>query len=214
MASGMNEHGIKNGTSTSVCIFGFPTNLTTQVLDYFEKCGEIAEKDLSDGNWMTIRYVNEEGAKKALENNGKIVEGNFMVGVTPLITTATITGSDNKNYSNNTTTSASSTSIRSGPVILAQPAQGVFKTNDNPTKFTLGLFKMSSSSSSSTTALSSSSLPPPPSLSSSSSLFQASTPISSSTSTTSSEFTNARGQQVTKVVDDSYASRIRNYLPF
>lgn len=71
----------------AVIIFGFPSQLTSKVLDHFSKFGNIEEhsssaaQNLSMGNnWMKITYRDSAAAQQAVGANGSFVAGQYMVG--------------------------------------------------------------------------------------------------------------------------------------
>lgn len=72
---------------TAVIIFGFPSQMTTKVLDHFSRYGKIEEhtssaaQNLSMGhNWMKITYADSSSAQKAVSANGTFVGGQYMIG--------------------------------------------------------------------------------------------------------------------------------------
>lgn len=75
-----------SATPTSVILFGFPATLTSHVISYFSRYGEIldhspTENPISTGsNWLKITYADEEAANKAVSSNGTIIGGTYMVG--------------------------------------------------------------------------------------------------------------------------------------
>lgn len=72
---------------TAVIIFGFPSQMTSKVLDHFSKFGRIEEhssstaQNLSMGNnWMKITYKDPTAAQQAVAANGTFVGGQYMIG--------------------------------------------------------------------------------------------------------------------------------------
>lgn len=72
---------------TAVVIFGFPSQMTTKVLDHFSRFGKIREhsssaaQNLSMGhNWMRITYEDPRAAQQAVSANGTLVGGQYMIG--------------------------------------------------------------------------------------------------------------------------------------
>lgn len=72
---------------TAVVIFGFPSQMTTKVLDHFSRFGKIREhsssaaQNLSMGhNWMKITYEDPRAAQQAVSANGTFVGGQYMIG--------------------------------------------------------------------------------------------------------------------------------------
>ncbi|KAI8097074.1 Nup53/35/40-type RNA recognition motif-domain-containing protein [Halteromyces radiatus] len=182
--SSMKDQNIKVGASTTVSIFGFPPDMTADVLEHFTKCGEIAERHQSPGNWMTIRYATQEGARKALECNGTILGNKYMVGVTLLIPAT-------ENNQKNGNASIESSSGQPGIVNLTQPIQSVFKTDHHKPSGFLSSFTSTPSTLPST-------LPPSSSLSASLS--------------PSYGQSNVMGQQVTKVADNSVMNKLKEII--
>lgn len=79
--------------ATSVVIFGFPASLTQYVLDVFRSYGSIATHQASGsdegahagnvmvgGNWLRITYADAAGAARAVDANGMLLGGSYMIG--------------------------------------------------------------------------------------------------------------------------------------
>jgi hypothetical protein len=73
---------------TAVVIFGFPSNLTSQVISHFSRFGDIAQHASSaaqdahstGSNWCKITYQSPGSAQRAVQANGTLVMGQYMVG--------------------------------------------------------------------------------------------------------------------------------------
>lgn len=65
----------------TIRVFGYPTNLTHDVVQYFMTFGKIEEYKETLGRWMTIRYDSSAAALAALNGNGVIISKNYMIGV-------------------------------------------------------------------------------------------------------------------------------------
>lgn len=91
---------ITPGPTNSVVIFGFPSNVTNIILNHFSKFGDILENmDTSSTkansrqdtplpvragkNWLRITYKNPQSAQRALNENGKTLGGQFLIGCVP-----------------------------------------------------------------------------------------------------------------------------------
>eukprot|EP00112_Aurelia_sp_Birch-Aquarium-sp1_P026942 Seg989.9 transcript_id=Seg989.9/GoldUCD/mRNA.D3Y31 product="Nucleoporin NUP35" protein_id=Seg989.9/GoldUCD/D3Y31 len=67
---------------TWVTIFGFPPSLVGYILEQFSQYGTIERKEISNNvNWIYVQFQTKLQAKKALSKNGKILNGNIMIGV-------------------------------------------------------------------------------------------------------------------------------------
>lgn len=70
---------------TWVTIFGHPPSATSYVLQEFATYGQIVRyvppSQTEQGNWLHVKYQTRMQAQKALSKNGKILGGQFMVGV-------------------------------------------------------------------------------------------------------------------------------------
>ncbi|XP_065051251.1 nucleoporin NUP35-like [Rhopilema esculentum] len=65
-----------------VTVFGFPFSMVGYILEQFSQYGLIEKKEIkSNVNWVHIQYQSKLQAKKALSKNGKILNGNIMIGV-------------------------------------------------------------------------------------------------------------------------------------
>jgi hypothetical protein len=90
------------GPANSVIIFGFPSAVTNAVINHFSKFGEILENMGSatspakansrqdtplpvqaGKNWLRITYKNPQSALRALNENGKALGGQFLIGCVP-----------------------------------------------------------------------------------------------------------------------------------
>jgi len=79
------ETASSNGEDTWVTIFGHPPSATSFVLQEFATYGQIVRYvppgSSEQGNWLHVKYQTRMQAQKALSKNGKILGGQFMVGV-------------------------------------------------------------------------------------------------------------------------------------
>lgn len=70
---------------TWVTIFGHPPSATSYVLQEFATYGQIVRyvppSQTEQGNWLHVKYQTRMQAQKALSKNGKVLGGQFMVGV-------------------------------------------------------------------------------------------------------------------------------------
>ncbi|EPY50922.1 nucleoporin Nup40 [Schizosaccharomyces cryophilus OY26] len=79
--------------SRSVIVFGFPPELTTQVLNEFSRFGKIVNQHSltastsalpglknAHGNWLQLTYAEPSSAATAVQSNGMIIHDSFMVG--------------------------------------------------------------------------------------------------------------------------------------
>lgn len=72
--------------NTSVTIFGFPNyesyNETDNIVNKFRQLGEVIDIKTSNSNYVTIRYSNEDEAKRVLVYNGTFCgDPSYMIGV-------------------------------------------------------------------------------------------------------------------------------------
>lgn len=82
-----------NLDDTWVTVFGFPPSATSYVLQEFAIYGQIVKyitastgqqqqsNNNEQGNWLHLRYQTRMQAQKAMSKNGKVLGGQFMVGV-------------------------------------------------------------------------------------------------------------------------------------
>lgn len=74
---------------TWVTIFGHPPSATSYVLQEFANYGQIVRYtppvQTEQGNWLHVKYQTRMQAQKALAKNGKVLGGQFMVGVMPCV---------------------------------------------------------------------------------------------------------------------------------
>jgi len=67
---------------TWVTVFGFPPSLVGYILEEFSHYGSIMRKEtMNNVNWLHVQYQTKIQAKKALSKNGKVLNGNIMIGV-------------------------------------------------------------------------------------------------------------------------------------
>ena len=66
-----------------VTVFGFPRSRTTDILHIFRQYGEFLDQKSSGGNWVHLCYATKLQAQQALAKNGKIINGDLMIGVVP-----------------------------------------------------------------------------------------------------------------------------------
>ncbi|KAL9646101.1 hypothetical protein ABK040_007979 [Willaertia magna] len=67
--------------STWVTVFGFPPTKSSIILKLFSTYGTIINHKLTNGNYMHIQFKSRFQADKALSKNGKVIDGNLMIGV-------------------------------------------------------------------------------------------------------------------------------------
>jgi len=81
------EGGEVSADPTWVTVFGFPTAAEAFILRQFRQYGVILQyvSQPSQANWIHIQYKTKLQARKALSKNGKIIEGQIMIGVTPCV---------------------------------------------------------------------------------------------------------------------------------
>ncbi|KAL2315131.1 Nucleoporin nup40 [Schizosaccharomyces pombe] len=86
--------GAPQDSNTSVIVFGFPPELTNQVIAEFSRFGTIiSENSLTassagftpskgpiSGNWLQLTYAELSSAAKAVLSNGMLINDSFMVG--------------------------------------------------------------------------------------------------------------------------------------
>ena len=65
-------------------VFGFPSGSSSSVLSRFQKYGEIIGHSVGHGNWLKIEYRDKLAAEQALQQNGKIIHNQYMIGVKPV----------------------------------------------------------------------------------------------------------------------------------
>jgi len=72
---------------TWITIFGFPSAAEAFIIRQFRQYGVIVNyiPQTENANWIHVQYSNRHQAKKALSKNGKIIDGNIMIGVIPCI---------------------------------------------------------------------------------------------------------------------------------
>lgn len=68
-------------SDSSIIVFGFSKELQDQVIRKFKVIGDIEEIKPGKGNWLIIRYRNNDDAFKALVHNGQVLVENTMIGV-------------------------------------------------------------------------------------------------------------------------------------
>lgn len=68
---------------TWVTVFGFPPRASANVLEVFRAAGSIVQYEMSDGNWMHLRFAERLEAQRALGWHGRVFLGNLMLGVVP-----------------------------------------------------------------------------------------------------------------------------------
>ncbi|KAL7643230.1 UNVERIFIED_CONTAM: hypothetical protein RMT77_006521 [Armadillidium vulgare] len=84
---------------TWVTVYGFPVASASYILTQFAQLGTIIDQRQPGlGNWMHLKYQTKLQARKALTKNGKIFNGNIMIGVVPC-TDLSITGGNKENIS-------------------------------------------------------------------------------------------------------------------
>ncbi|EPX74800.1 nucleoporin Nup40 [Schizosaccharomyces octosporus yFS286] len=79
--------------SRTVIVFGFPPELTSQVVNEFSRFGKIVNQNSltassvsmpslnsGHGNWLQLTYAEPFSAAKAVQSNGIVIGGSFMVG--------------------------------------------------------------------------------------------------------------------------------------
>jgi len=64
-----------------VTIFGFPKSKTEQIKEEFTRYGEIIKFKEGNGNWIDIQYRTSLQAQSALSKQGRLIEGDLMVGI-------------------------------------------------------------------------------------------------------------------------------------
>lgn len=66
-------------------VFGFPPGDSGVILSRFQKYGEIMSHSIGNGNWLKLEYSTKLAAEQALQQNGKLVRSEYMIGVKPVI---------------------------------------------------------------------------------------------------------------------------------
>jgi len=81
------EGGEASADPTWVTVFGFPTAAESFILRQFRQYGIILQymSQPNQANWLHIQYKTKLQARKALSKNGKIIEGQIMIGVVPCV---------------------------------------------------------------------------------------------------------------------------------
>lgn len=64
-----------------VRVFGFNPQQTENIIKHFTSLGRLVEPCTSQGNWITFHYVDHESALKAIQDNGKKIGEDHLVGV-------------------------------------------------------------------------------------------------------------------------------------
>lgn len=63
-------------------MFGYPTNLTNNVVQHFVEYGKIEKYEQApSGNWVLITYENNASALAALKSNGIMISKGYLIGV-------------------------------------------------------------------------------------------------------------------------------------
>ena len=72
---------------TWITVFGFPTAAESFILRQFRQYGIILQyvSQPTQSNWIHIQYKTKLQARKALSKNGKIIQGQIMIGVVPCV---------------------------------------------------------------------------------------------------------------------------------
>lgn len=74
-------------------VFGFPSEISPQVLEYFVGLGQVVAQEMSkEVNFVNLKYASVWDARKALSKNGFLIDGIHMIGVMPIRTTNTTLG--------------------------------------------------------------------------------------------------------------------------
>ena len=68
-------------TSTWVTIFGFDQSHRAEVLQHFQRYGDMADHVKGKGNWVFVQYRSRLQAQQAIAKSGQIVADGIMVGV-------------------------------------------------------------------------------------------------------------------------------------
>lgn len=89
------EHALKRW----VTVFGFPPDLSIHILKLFSEYGAIEEHRIPPvaSNFIYIKFASELQAKRALSNNGKIVNGSLIIGVLECKEKTVLSKSDTSN---------------------------------------------------------------------------------------------------------------------
>ena len=70
-----------------VVVFGFPPEHAAQTATMFAASADTTPPEHEGGNWFRIGYRNYWDYERALRRNGEIVNGSFMIGVIPVVST-------------------------------------------------------------------------------------------------------------------------------
>eukprot|EP00474_Spongospora_subterranea_P003428 CRZ03886.1 hypothetical protein [Spongospora subterranea] len=65
----------------SVLVFGFPPGSVASILDRFQGYGQVLSHSVGHGNWLRLQYTDRIGADQALQQDGRIINSSFMIGV-------------------------------------------------------------------------------------------------------------------------------------
>ncbi|VDM18018.1 unnamed protein product [Hydatigera taeniaeformis] len=69
-------------TATWITVFGYDPAQANFILQHFAHLGTIEKYIIANGgNWMNIKYANKIQARCALNKNGRVLAGKFMIGV-------------------------------------------------------------------------------------------------------------------------------------
>jgi len=81
------EGGEVSVDPTWITVFGFPAAAESFILRQFRQYGIILQYDSqpTQSNWLHIQYKTKLQARKALSKNGKIIQGQIMIGVVPCV---------------------------------------------------------------------------------------------------------------------------------
>lgn len=76
----MNNNTLKS--SNTIKVFGYPSNLTHNVIQHFVEYGKIEKYEQApSGNWVLITYENNASAIAALKSNGVVISKSHLIGV-------------------------------------------------------------------------------------------------------------------------------------
>lgn len=64
-----------------VRVFGFNPQQAENIINHFTSFGDLAEPYTRQGNWITFHYVKHESALRAIQDNGKKIGEDHIVGV-------------------------------------------------------------------------------------------------------------------------------------
>eukprot|EP00455_Lapot_gusevi_P019297 TRINITY_DN2069_c0_g1_i4.p2 TRINITY_DN2069_c0_g1~~TRINITY_DN2069_c0_g1_i4.p2 ORF type:complete len:141 (-),score=53.85 TRINITY_DN2069_c0_g1_i4:222-620(-) len=70
--------------TNTITVFGFPAEKLDRVLQHFQQYGDVVRFEQAPaphGNWMHLQYKTDLAAERALAQNGKIMDEQFMIGV-------------------------------------------------------------------------------------------------------------------------------------